>query len=421
MSQQVNNATLALQFEKVRDRVSIMYQLDDTLFGKIKKTELEVVSSRPTRIPMELLAGGNFQQSNPDGGDFGVGSGITLDFGTITPVYFSQAVQYSKLAEISTDSNEKAIESIASLNLKRAMDQFNTNIEALLQGDGSGTLDTVVSATSGASSTIVVSNPNQFYDGQTIQVFPSVGGTSRGSVTITSVDVAAKTLNFGTTLPSTGGATAAGDILVVAGSTGAAASSLLGIKYFQLDSNVGTVLGLNRATYPGKLRTPHVACGNQSLTQAFARQALQKMRSALGADTPFQQELIWHMGLDMEAAWEDVGLVVSQVIQNQVTGNSSVDMLKHDAPKTMAGRPVVASIHATPGRIDGICLKNWGRVENKPIDFLEFGGQTLFPTYGGSGGLNASTIFYLWTGMNIYNANVRAGTFIDGVAIPAGY
>jgi hypothetical protein len=88
---------------------------------------------------------------------------------------------------------------------------------------------------------------------------------------------------------------------------------------------------------------------------------------------------------------------------------------------TMAGRPIVASIHATPGRVDGLCLKNWGRVENKPIDFLEFGGQTMFPTYGGSGGLNASTIFYLWTGMNIYNANVRAGTFIDSVAIPSGY
>jgi hypothetical protein len=417
MAQQLNNATLALQFEKVRDKVSLMYQLDDTLFGKIKKSELEVVSSRPTRIPMELLAGGNFQQSDPNGGDFGVGSGITLDFGTITPVYFSQAVQYSKLAEISTDSNEKAIESIASLNLKRAMDQFNTNIEALLNGDGSGTLDSVVVGSSG-SAVITVNNPNQFYDGQVIQVFASVGGANRGSVTITSVDAGAKQINLTTNAPA---GTTAGDILVVAGGTGAAASSLLGVKYYQVDVNTGTVLGLNRATYPGKLKTPHVAAANQSLTQAFARQALQKMRTALGADTPFQQELIWHMNLDMEATWENVGLVVSQVIQNQVTGSSSVDMLKHDAPKTMAGRPVVASIHATPGRIDGICLKNWGRVENKPIDFLEYGGQTLFPTYGGSGGLNASTIFYLWTGMNIYNANVRAGTFIDSIAIPTGY
>jgi hypothetical protein len=420
MAQQVNNQTLALQFEKVRDKVSLMYQLDDTLFGKIKKSELEVVSSRPTRIPMELLAGGNFQQSNPDGGDFGVGSGVTLDFGTITPVYFSQAVQYSKLAEISTDSNEKAIESIASLNMKRAMDQFNTNIEALLNGDGSGTLDTVVVGSSG-SAVVTVTNPSQFYDGQVIQFYSGVGGSLRttpATSTITSVDAGAKQINLAANGPT--GLTA-GDIIVVAGATAAAASSLLGIKYYQVDTNVGTVLGLNRATYPGKLKTPHVAAGNQSLTQAFARQALQKMRTALGADTPFQQELIWHMGLDMEAAWENVGLVVSQVIQNQVSGSSSVDMLKHDAPKTMAGRPVVASIHATPGRIDGLCLKNWGRVENKPIDFLEFGGQTIFPTYGASGGLNASSIFYLWTGMNSYNANVRAGTFIDGLSIPAGY
>lgn len=412
---QVNSQTLALQFEKVRDKVSLMYQLDDTLFGKIKKTELEVVSSRATRIPAEFLAGGNFQQVNPDNGDFGVGSGVTLDTFTITPVYFAHAVQYSKQAEISTDSSEKAIESIASLNLKRAMDQFNTNVEALLQGDGSGTLDSVVSV-SGA--TLAVNNANQFYDGQQIQVFSTIGGTNRGTATVQSVDASGKQIVLTANAPA---GTTAGDILVVAGASGAAAASLLGIKYYQVDSNTGTVLGINRSTYPGKLRTPHVNANNQSLTPGFARQAIQKVRTALGADTPFQQELIFHMNVDMEAAWENTALVVSQVIQNQVTGDSTTDMLKYNAPKTIAGRPVVTSIHATPGRIDALCLKNWGRVENKPIDFLEFGGQTIFPTYGASGGLNASSIFYIWTGMNVYNSNPRAGAFIDSVAIPTGY
>jgi hypothetical protein len=68
-----------------------------------------------------------------------------------------------------------------------------------------------------------------------------------------------------------------------------------------------------------------------------------------------------------------------------------------------------------------LCLKHWFRVENQPIDYYEVGGQTLFPTYGASGGLSASTMFYLWTGVNIGNDNVRAGVYISSLAIPSGY
>jgi hypothetical protein len=130
------------------------------------------------------------------------------------------------------------------------------------------------------------------------------------------------------------------------------------------------------------------------------------------------------MNVDQVAAWENVGLVVSSVIQNQLKGDQSVDMLQKSAPKTFAGRPIIGgsgSIHATPGRIDGLCLKHWFRVENQPIDYYEVGGQTLFPTYGASGGLSASTMFYLWTGVNIGNDNVRAGVYISSLAIPSGY
>jgi hypothetical protein len=81
----------------------------------------------------------------------------------------------------------------------------------------------------------------------------------------------------------------------------------------------------------------------------------------------------------------------------------------------------LGNIHAAQGRIDGVCLKCWGRVENQPIDFLEYGGQTVFPQYGASGGLSASTFFYLWTGCNAFNDNPRAGFFSNNLSIPTGY
>ena len=48
-------------------------------------------------------------------------------------------------------------------------------------------------------------------------------------------------------------------------------------------------------------------------------------------------------------------------------------------------------------------------------------GQTIFPTIGASGGINASTVFYFVTSFNVFNSNVRAGAFIQNAQIPTGY
>ena len=150
-----------------------------------------------------------------------------------------------------------------------------------------------------------------------------------------------------------------------------------------------------------------------------------QMQIALGATAAYELDLQINMGPDQMAAWENTAIQVASTIQNQITGDSSQDMLKHHTPKTFMGYPIVnkgmGNIHAKQGRIDGVCLKCWGRVENQPIDFLEYGGQTVFPQYGASGGLAASTFFYLWTGCNAFMDNPRAGFFGDTLAIPSGY
>jgi hypothetical protein len=421
MGEAVASQVLALELEKVRPNLSLMYQQDDTLWSEFKpKTDVEVVSGRPTRVPMELLAGGKFRVADPDGGDLGLGSGPTTDKGELTPVYFFQCTQYTKATEINTDQKQKAIESYAELVMKRAMEQFNTNMEAVIQGDGSNTLDTIVTGSS-ASAQIVVNNANQFYDNQDIDIWDALGGSKRGTVTILSVDAGNKTLYCTGNAPS---GTTAGDLLLVSGSAGTAGSGIYGVKYFQVNSNTGSVMGLNRASYPGKLSTPTVNAANQAITPAMARRSLAQIQIALGIKTPDSEKLVYNMNVDQVAAWENVGLVVTSVIQNQLKGDQSEDMLKKSPPKTFAGRPIIGgsgSIHATPGRIDGLCLKHWFRVENQPIDYYEVGGQTLFPTYGASGGLSASTMFYLWTGVNIGNDNVRAGVYISSLAIPSGY
>src|SRR5512146_89330 len=192
-------ADVALQHEKVRPDLELMYQQDFTLFGKIKaRGDIEVVSGRPTRVPMELLAGGKGRVFNPDGGNLGRGSAPQTDLYTLVPIYIETAGEYTKKAEIDTNSKEKAIENYVNLVNKRLMTQHNVLIESMLAyGDGANTLDTATGNGSGA--TVTVNNANQFYDNQDIDVYASVGGAFRGTFTIQSVDAPNKTLYFTST------------------------------------------------------------------------------------------------------------------------------------------------------------------------------------------------------------------------------
>ena len=418
MSALGNAQTLGLQLERVRDKVELLYERDDTLWGMLKKeSDVDTVSTRNMRIPIQALAGGVFSQVDPNGGDYGRGSGTIWDFGQITPVYLSFAVEITKLAEIATNSDVKAIENVAKVEVENAMEQFNKGLDNLLNTDGSATLTTVTGVTS--PNVISVVNANQTSDSQPIQIFPNLTSSSRGPCTIQSVDSNANNLYINA--PGYPAGTTANDLVILSGAAGVAGSSLLGIYYYQVQGNTGSWLGIPRSSYPGKLSTPYIDGNSSAITPQIFRNMLQQLRIRIGTDVANRQKLMWYMGVDQESAWENVGLTVSQVIQNQLGGSSSEDMLKKNAPTTAAGRKIVSSIHAKPGRVDGLCLAHWGRAENQPIDYLEYGGQTIFPIYGASGGLSGASIFYFWTGCNVFNANPGCGVYSDNLAIPATY
>ena len=410
-------ADVALQHEKVRPDLELMYQQDWTLWGKIKsRGDLEVVSGRPTRVPMELLAGGKGRVFNPDGGNLGRGSAPQTDLYTLTPIYIEMAGEYTKKSEIDTNSKEKAIENYVQLVNKRLMDQMNVLIEAMLAyGDGANTLDTATANGSGA--TVTVNNGNQFYDNQDVDVYASVGGAFRGTFTIQSVDAPNKTLYFTTTAT----AIQSGDVLLVSGSANASGSGLYGINYYQFNGNTGNIGGLSRSSYPGKLSTPYVNGLNKALTPSRFRLQLNQMRIALGIDALEEDPPVFHVSLAQQAAWENLSLNVTIVNQQDIKGDESEDMLKKSPGTKMGGYQSIPSIHAQPGRIDGLCLKVWFRVEDQPIDYYEVGGQTLFPAYASDGGLQTSMLFYIWTGTQVGQANVRKGCYSDNNPLPSGY
>jgi len=417
-----NANSVALQIEAIRKKVIPAFEQETVLWDLLtERGDLLDASTRNVRLPIMMRPGGKASQGTADMDDMGRGSGSVWDVATLSTNHYRFAFEISKLAEYGTKGSDKAVESVVPRETAEAMKMFKRFLDIIVQTNGTGQLDTIGATYVFPANVFPVTNPNMFYFNQDIQVYPAGAAVpSRGLCTVTSVDPNAIPATI--TVNAAPAGTIAGDQLhinISQGAGGANPISVEGLTYNHVDSVVGTWNNLARPTYPEVLKTPHVALAGAAITPALARLGLNKLRRVLGAD--FSEPMLAFMNVAMEAQWENVGLVVSTIIANQNSGDTSFDMLKKNPPKTFAGIPIKTSIHAPLQRIDILMLKHWGRVMTKPVGFYEEGGQTVFPLYGASTGLLAGYLSYLDVVMNIFMDCPRYGIFFDNAAIPAGY
>jgi len=429
MPQMQNAQSVALQLEKVRDKLPLLYERDDILLTMIQQRgDVERVSSRNMRLPLQIRPGGKAGLANLDGGDLGRGSGTTYDVAQVSPVFFRHAVEITKLVEYSTNSPEKAIENAAKREVKNAMAQFRSFLDKVMQTNGNGVLGTVGSVVTtglpaGVGAQINLTTPPGaalFYYNQTIQFYDSTLTTNRNvSAGVTSNILLVDPFNKFIQIDTLPAGVVAGDAVVHDGLAGAQPVSLFGVPYHQTNATTGTWLNLNRSTYPVELATPHVAGNNSAITPGVVRLAINKVRKALGTNQI--GKLIAYTSLEQENAWEQLGISISQIIKEGAGGRASDLDLLFTGELTMAGVPIKSSINANQARIDFLDLSHWGRAVMQDIDFYDVGGQTVFPIYGASGGLAAAYIFYFVTGFQVWNESPRSGAYIDSLAIPTGY
>ncbi|HEY4741751.1 MAG TPA: hypothetical protein VIH76_14240 [Candidatus Acidoferrales bacterium] len=328
MPQMQNAQTVALQLEKVRDKLPLLYERDDILLTMIQQRgDVERVSSRNMRLPLQIRPGGKAGLANLDGGDLGRGSGTTYDVAQVTPVFFRHAVEISKLVEYASNSPEKAIENAAKREVKNNMQQFRSFLDKVMQTNGNGVLGTIASI---SGSTFTMAKPPGsvlVYYNQTIQIYDPTLTTNRNvaagvTTNVTAVDPFGGTI----TVDNIPTGTSPNDLIVHDGLSGAQPVSLFGILYHQTNATTGTWLNLNRATYPVELATPHVSGNNSALTPGVVRLAINKVRKSLGTNQV--GKLIAYTSLEQEHAWEQLGVTISQIIKEGAGGRASdLDLL----------------------------------------------------------------------------------------------
>lgn len=436
----VESAVEAIELDAFAKNIEDLVFEGSTFYSFAKKNFTSVPSSyitaggattRPSaRVPMRIQSGSPIAQGTGNGDGIGRGTGSQWQSFALSPVVVLAANEITWLAKKATEGKERGLFNVSAQELKNSLASATQGIEGLMNGDGSGEVDQIpstatVSSNSGSGAqTSFISGMNVvagFTDQQVVQVFPSEGGATRGNATISYVDPVSNTLYFSTVLPSTGGATATGDYLMVSGCSGAVGSSILGLRAWQVNSNTGTIAGLNRANYPSRLSTPTINLNGGSVTPSVGNRALTLMGRALGPDAESLENAIWYTGPDQGMAINNLYYNVQVANAQEIKGDKALDMGRKFFSTTFCNRDLHISWTATPGRLDLFTPDTWYIFETSPLELYDFGGgMTVMPVpdVAGSGSYLTSYIMAYIAAFNMANSNVRAGCYIQSAGQP---
>jgi hypothetical protein len=413
----VESQVAALELEKVITKVRVLFERDDKFYANIKKRDVEKISHRQMRVPLELRPGGSFQYFNPDGGDLGRGGGPTFDKAVLNCVFASENIEYTKLTQWATDDARKAVINSVRRLTATALDEMRRQLDSQMMQTGDGVIGVVTTDTPAGGSNVLTLTTDGFgvrlmRFGQTVQVFDATLATNKGSAKITLYDVENKTVAL---TPQIAGVIA-GDKIVTDGiAAPASLPALFGVPYHHSNASAGTWLGFSRSTTP-EIRANRVNANGAGLTLPLPRLAINKIGNRVGIDHNFNPVAWLHPC--QKQAYEEIGQLVS-IIQ-KTAKEESLNMYFGDGMQ-LAGASTKPSYSWDKTRIDFILDEVWGRGEILPIGFYTTDGRKIFEIRGASGGVAAAEIFYMVVGMQTFVTNPAACSYIDQLAVPVGY
>lgn len=429
MAAQTETQVVALELERVVPVVETAFERDDIFLTEIDVDKnVETVSNRSMRIPLELKPGGNFGHFNPAGGSLGRGSGSVYDKGVIDPVHLKEGWEYHKLVEWSTNSSRKAVQNAVRKQLADAIDEFRRMLNCAAMTAGNGVVGTITSiATAGGKDTYTCTTDGfdvrlmrhqQFvavYNaalGASRVITPSAGDALDGiAAEIDIHDIPLKQIR----IKGAAAGVIATDKLVLNGLSGATPVSLKGVPYHHDDASTGNWLGIDRALNP-EVRANRVTASGP-LAFPFPRLAINKIGNRVGKKLTRNKFNAW-MHPCQAAAYEEMGYLVS-LIQKQAR-EEGLNLYFGDEMQ-MAGAPVKTDFAWDKKRIDFIDSSLWGRAVMKPVGFYEEDGRKLFEVRASDGSVTAAAFYALCTSFNIFHRNPAAGSYISDLTVPTGY
>jgi hypothetical protein len=390
-------------------------------------------TTRPSfRVPFRVQGGAYISQGTGDGNALGRGNmSIWNDF-NLSPIWHYAVNEMTHLSQLAVNGKKRGMISLKAEELKNSLDSAMAGIEGIMYGDSSGAITQIpstatVSSNSGSgnqTSYITGVRAMAFTDNQVVQIFPSEGGTTRGPATISINDPVTSTLWFSTVLPSTGGATAVGDYIMIAGSSGAYGEGIYGTTSWNNSATSGTQAGINRATYPSRISTPSINLNGGSITASLSQRIEALLGRAMGGSNKTKDSGIYLFGEDQSFAVAQTNYYNKQINiqQSSNEGNTGKvpDVSKKYFQGTYGGRDVHLSYVQPLGRVDMLLTADWYIGELVPLQLFDFGGgNTVMPVPDPSGnGWLTSNQFAYEISMNMACSAPRHQLYVYGASSP---
>jgi len=408
-----------------------LYALAQERFEKVPVSFQTTAGSttRPSfRVPFRVQGGAAIAQGTGNGDSLGRGNASVWNDFVLSPVWHYAVNEITHLAQLATNGKKRGLIQLKAEELKNSLDSAMAGIEGIMYGDGSGAITQIpttgtVSSSSGtgnATSFITGVRAMAFTDNQIVQIFPSEGGTARGSATISINDPVTSTLWFSTALPA---GTVVGDFIMVAGSSGAVGSGVLGTTSWNNSATSGTQAGINRAAFPSRISTPSINLNGGSITASLSQRIEALLGRAMGDSNKTKDSGIYLFGEDQAVAVAQTNYYNRQITQNQdKPGNTGdvPDVSRKYFQGTYGGREVHLSYVQPLGRVDMLLTDEWYIGELVPLQLFDFGGgNTVMPVPDPAGnGWLTSNQFAYEISFNIANSAPRHGLYVTNASVP---
>jgi|GEM_PF-2268907 len=420
-----NADVLSLQQEKVRKKLPVLFEMSTFLFGEMKKNaEVEKISTRDFRIPVNVSYGGDYRTFDPDGGDMGRGSGpkITHFVSSYFPIIF--AIELSNLQMYATATSEQAVKNAYALALAKAMQSLQRDEDCSLHSPGNGVIATATATNSTDTYTCDTDFSVQLLRRQMkVKVVDtaitgyretnaSYSGTKIYSYRVTAINVPSGTVQLDGAVYSP----VATDKLVFDGAADPSSNAIAwkrSIPTWLSTATTGSLQSVDRAVYP-EIISNWINAGSQKLQGLHGMLLLDLIEQR--NDDVGNLTAVFHP--KQRTAWYEALTAISEWSRGK--SDQPIDIVPKRSREFMfAGMRAVADKHQNRTRVDFLNFNTFGRAVLKDLDWYQVGSNKVFPLRGTSGGLAAGILMYLEMHSDWYCDNPAANGFIYGLAIPS--
>lgn len=425
----LNLASLAsIAIEQISDTLPQLTETSDTLAAIFKDNgrAVAVGSPGPTaagafRVPMKYAEVGNAGIIDLNGGTLPTGGQPAWNHGTLTPIAWAVAVQWTLLAQLAGESSKLVVQNAVDETLASQTRMIKFWRDVAYHTDGTGTIGTVDAVDTVNNIVTMKSLPfgaRFLREGQSVDLY---NGTAKRSGSPYVIDRVYKRLGATQQFHYTGsdiGSAGQGDFIKFSGVTDGAPVWVYGLPYFINVSTAGSLLGITKSTADYVVSNGYDMAGAQ-ISLPVLQLVKAQVKNRVGPEALKNQ--FWYTHQSQVAAYKELGFSVQMITSNGQFGD--LDLL-FKGKISIDGDPVVEGIHADQQSWYYLNPEDWGRATyGKPPFFIENpqGGKIFTPYDSSTGMPTTGMVSYLADAFQAYCMNVMTQAAITTCRVPAGH